>query len=136
MGELALKAKQFETARDHLQKVLVLEPQQEEAHSTLSQVYMALGDKEAASRHARLAQKFGKHRELLNDPLIGEVQSYGATAFWFAIRGGLLLRSGDFKRAAAQLEVAASGDPKNSTIWLDYGTALLGLKRYQEALEA
>ena len=135
LGELALKAKQLETARDHLQKALTLEPQQKEAHSALSQVYMALGDKEVASRHARLAQKFVKGK-LLNDPLLGKLQGYGATASWFAIRGGLLLRSGDFKRAAAQFKVAASGAPKNSTIWLDYGAALLGLKRYQEALEA
>ena len=134
LGELALKAKEFETARDHLQKALTLEPQQKEAHSALSQVYMALGDKDAASRHARLAQKFGD--KPLNDPLLGKLQGYGATASWFAIRGGLLLRSGDFKRAAAQFKVAASGAPKNSTIWLDYGAALLGLKRYQEALEA
>ncbi|MBC8228239.1 tetratricopeptide repeat protein, partial [bacterium] len=98
LGELALKAKEFETARDHLQKALTLEPQQKEAHSALSQVYMALGDKDAASRHARLAQKFGD--KPLNDPLLGKLQGYGATASWIAIRGGLLLRSGDFKRAA------------------------------------
>lgn len=134
-GERALAEKRFERARDHLRRALALNPGQREAHAALAKVYMALGDREAAGRHARETQKPAP-RIATRDPLWAVVQWAGATRPWYAARGTIYLVERDFKRAARQLEVAVSGGAQDPELWLNYGTALIGIGRDRDGRPA
>lgn len=135
LGQLALSAKQFETARDHLRRALALNPKQSEVHAALAQVYLALGDRDAANRHAQAAQMSTKYNEM-PDPLYEEVEKAGVSKFWFTRRGRRYFMAKDFDRAAEELAVVVSEDEKNPLIWYLYGVSLLGIERANEAVAA
>ncbi|MDE0300810.1 MAG: tetratricopeptide repeat protein [Candidatus Poribacteria bacterium] len=135
LGQLALSAKRFETARDHLLRALALNPKQSEVHAALAQVYLALGNRDAANRHAQAAQMPTNYNEM-PDPLYKEVEKAGVSKFWFTRRGRGYFMAKDFKRAAGELAVAVSEDEKNPLIWYLYGVSLLGIERDNEAVAA
>jgi tetratricopeptide (TPR) repeat protein len=135
LGQLALSAKRFKAARDHLQRSTELHPEQDKAHSALAQVFLALGDREAAARHAQAARQAGGYKEM-NDALWWEVGAAGATAHWFGVRGSRYLRAGHYELAVAELAVAVSIEQEDPTFWLHYGTALINLERFDEAVDA
>ena len=135
LGEISLAAKNFHDARIHLERALELNPDQSEAHAAMAQVSLALGDKEAASHHAKAARKPSKHTEM-DDPLWWEVVRVGVTAKRYAERGTRYMKTGDFKSAATELSVAASSKPKDAEIWFNYGIVLLNTNRYGKAREA
>ena len=135
LGELALANKNFEAARAHLQQALAQNPQQSEAHAALAKIYMALGNKESARQHALLASEPTKHKPL-PDALWNQVVMAGATTKWFVFRGRLALREADYPGAFTELKEAISDEQQDAKIWLDYSAALLGIKRYQEAIAA
>ena len=72
----------------------------------------------------------------MNDALWWEVGAAGATAHWFGVRGSRYLRAGHYELAAAELAVAVSIEQKDPAFWLHYGTALINLERFDEAVEA
>ena len=135
LGQLALSAKQFETARDLLQRALALNPKQSKVHAALAQVYLALGEKGAANRHAQAAQMTTKYNEM-PDPLYKEVEKAGVSKFWFTRRGRHYFMAKDFDRAVEELAVVVSEDEKNPLIWYLYGVSLLGIERGKEAVAA
>ena len=135
LGQLALSAKQFEKARDHLQRALALNPKQSEVHAALAQVYLALGDRDAANRHTQAAQMPTKYNAM-PDPLYEEVGKAGVSKFWFTRRGRRYFMAKDFKRAAEEFAVVVSEDEKNPLIWYLYGVSLLGIERSNEAVAA
>ena len=135
LGQLALSAKQFDTARDHLLRALALNPKQSEVHAALAQTCLALGDKDAANRHAQAAQLPTKYNAM-PDPLYKEVEKAGVSKFWFTRRGRQYFMAKDFERAAEELAVAVSEDDKNPLIWYLYGVSLLGIERDKEAVAA
>ncbi|MFQ5954489.1 MAG: tetratricopeptide repeat protein [Kiloniellales bacterium] len=135
LGELALAAQRFERARDHLRQALALNPRQREAHAALAKVYMALGNREAAGRHALEARKPAQPSEM-RDPLWVAVQWAGAARPWYAARGAIYLRERDFAQAVRELEVAVAGGEQDPEVWLNYGTALIGVGRDRDARAA
>lgn len=135
LGQLALSAKQFETARDHLLRALALNPKQSEVHAALAQVYLALDDKDASRHHAQAAQLPTKYNAML-DPLYKEVEKAGVSKFWFTRRGRQYFMAKNFERAAEELAVVVSEDEKNPLIWYLYGVSLLGIERDKEAVTA
>ena len=133
LGELAFAAQQFEAARSHLQWALKLNPEQSEAHATMAQVAMVLGEKDTAAQHAQASRKRTKYTQM-HDPLWWDVLKLGVTAQRYAERGNRYLQQGDFKRAVSELEVAILGLDKDTHLWLNYGIALLLNKQYREAI--
>ncbi len=91
LGQIALAEKQFETARDHLERALLLNPNQSEAHAALAQVSLVLGDKASAKAHMAAARNETEYREL-HDPLAEKVKDAGVTKAHFARRGNRLMR--------------------------------------------
>ena len=132
LGELALATQQFETAQNHLQRALKLNPEQSEAHVALAQVARILGETDAATEHAEASRKRTKYTQM-RDPVWWAVLKLGVTAQRYAERGNRYLQQGDFKRAVSELETALSGLDKDPHLWLNYGIALLLNKQPREA---
>lgn len=135
LGQLALAARQFEIARQILQKALALDPKRGELHAALSQVALALGQDQAATRHAQAARQYIKTRNM-PDPLWQRAVQVGATPYWFAKNGEYYLSQGNFAAALNELAKLDSEGEKNPLYWCNYGTALLGVKRTEEAIVA
>ena len=135
LGELSLMDKQFETAHQHLQQALKLNPGQSEAHSALAQVNMALGDKTKAMEHAQAARLISTITPM-EDELWAEIQLAGVSRRWFRKRGNQYLRDGKIKEAVHEFAVALEEDPIDPELWLNYGVALLRVKRVAEARTA
>ncbi len=133
LGEFAFAAQQFEAAQSHLQQALKLNPEQSEAHATMAQVAMVLGDTDTATVHAHASRKRTKYTQM-RDPLWWDVLKLGVTAQRYAERGNRYLQQGDFKRAVSALETAISELDKDAHLWLNYGLALLLNKQYPEAV--
>ena len=133
LGELALSAGDFESAHDHLRRALALHPEQSEAHQSLAQVELALGDMEAAVRHAQAARKRTQFVQM-HDILQQEVERAGVTKYWLGIRGYRSLLAGDFERAVAELGEALLRDERSPIPWYNYGLALFGARRYEQAV--
>nr|MBA3438549.1 tetratricopeptide repeat protein [Pyrinomonadaceae bacterium] len=54
-GQVYFARKQYESARNSLERAVALEPSLQKAHYYLSMTYARLGNKEAAAREAELA---------------------------------------------------------------------------------
>jgi len=133
LGEIALSAKRFEEARDHLLRALEMNPGQSEAHQALAQVFLALGDRAAAERHASAGRKPTRPMPL-QDPLWDEVEQAGVTKYWFSKRANRYLAAKDYERATVEFAQAASDDERNPMFWYNYANALLRSERYAEAV--
>jgi tetratricopeptide (TPR) repeat protein len=135
LGQLALAARQFEAARRILQQALGLDSKRGEVHSALAQVALALGQNQTASQHAQAARKHIKNKRM-NDPLWRRAERVGSTPYWFSKRGEYYLSQGNFAAALAEFSKLDWEGEYNPVYWCNYGTALLGLKRTEEAIAA
>ena len=135
LGQLALAEGNFEVARQILQKALALDPKRGELHAALAQVALALSQDQAAAKHAQAARRYIKTRNM-PDPLWQRAEQVGATPYWFAKNGENYLSQGKFAAALNELEKLDSEGEKNPLYWCNYGTALLGVERTEEAIEA
>lgn len=68
LGQLALRDRRFDLARDHLETALQRNPDHGEVHIALAQVYLALGEEELALRHSRRSKRLPPITRR-NDPL-------------------------------------------------------------------
>ena len=135
LGQIALNAEEFELARDYLSRSLSRNPEHSEAHATMAQVYFALGDAEAARRHAQHATKPTKFT-LMQDDLWWNVLKAGVRTQHFAGRASVYAKFGKLEIAVAEMEEALLYRKDDPALWLYYGTALWGGKRYQETVDA
>jgi len=135
LGQIAFNEENFKLARDYLSRSLSRNPEQAEAHATMAQVYFALGDSEAARRHARHATKPASVTPMQDD-LWWNVLKAGVRTQHFADRAGVYTKSGKPELVVAEMERALSYRKDDPALWLYYGTALYGSKRYQETVDA
>ena len=133
LGEIALARQQVKLARTHLEKALLMNPRQSEAHALMAQVATALGDKQAAKRHAQAARAPSQYSELA-DPLWWDVLQAGVTASLYAERGRRYMSEGNYTQAVAEFETLISDEQKDIKVWFDYGVLLLYTARHHEAL--
>ncbi len=135
LAQIALNAEEFELARDYLGRSLSRNPEQSEAHAALAQVYFALGDADAARRHAELATRPTSYRPM-RDELWWNVLKAGVRTQHFAARATVYTMSGTPETAVAEMQAALRSRTDDPALWLYYGTALFGTNRYQECVDA
>ncbi|MCZ6678920.1 MAG: tetratricopeptide repeat protein [Candidatus Poribacteria bacterium] len=135
LGQLELHAKRFKKARDYLQRALVLDPHRSETHAALAQVYLALGDREAARRHSEKARDPGKGKQM-RDPLRRAVEMAGVTKQRVFKNKERLMQKGNFERAVTEMAKLISDEEKDARIWLNYSETLIAAKRHEEAIAA
>ena len=130
LGQICLHTNRAEQAKKYLQQALSLNPGQSEAHATMAQVEMRLGNSKAANTHIKSAQKPTEYKEL-RDPLWWELVDVGITNRLFAQKLYLYIQSGQLERVitllAARIPDPANwqGPEKNPEILLIYGIALV-----------
>ena len=135
LGQLALSAGQLESAQKILGEALELDSKPSEAHAGLSQAYQALGKEQAALHHAQSARKHTRIRTV-PDPLWREAEAAGATSYWFSKRGERYLSQRNFEAALAEFSRLVHEGVTNPMHWCNYGSALLGVQRTEEAITA
>lgn len=133
LGEIALAAGRDEEAREHLERAIEIAPGYSEAHRALSRALLSLGERAEAERHAALGERPTRYSPI-PDPLWARVRLSGSTRRDFAERGRLLLARGEYAAAAEQIAVAVSDSERTPLLRRNLGLALIGAKRYGEAV--
>jgi tetratricopeptide (TPR) repeat protein len=111
-----------------------LNPKDGAIHAVLAQVYMRLGDQDAAVRAAQLAEGLEPEPgvpDALRDRELGPLGV--SSAFCFA-RARRLLKRGEYRRAIADLEVVLESQPLDHVAHLWMGSAYVTLGEPDRAL--
>ena len=80
LGQQALASGRFKEAEAFLHQAMRINPKREEVHAALAQVAMGLGEEDKARRHSQEARRHIT-TEAIPDPLWGEVEQVGTTAY-------------------------------------------------------
>jgi tetratricopeptide (TPR) repeat protein len=135
LGQIALSQGRLSDAQTHLERAVEINPGQSEAYASLAQLCSGRNQHERANAYADSARK-PPVKQPIRDPLIEAMELAGITSQWLASRGSKLLQDGDILNGAKALREAASANPNDPTIWMNYGLALARMERHREAISA
>ena len=135
LGQLAFERGDLQVARHQLMQALGLNGRAREVHAALAQVATTMEQEEAARQHAEAARRFPPGATM-RDSLWRRAEAAGATRAWHSKRGERHLSQGDFAAALDEFSQVVAGQEANPRQWCNYGSALLGVGRIEEAIAA
>ena len=127
--------RRVEDARDEFRKAIELAPQFSPAHAALAKVNLALGDAEAATRHAELSRRPSRVAPL-PDPLWQAVQLMSAATAGYFARAEFYIAQGQLDRGLAEMEKAVDGDQHDPGVWLFYASVMFDQGQHERVVVA
>ncbi|MEM9595346.1 MAG: tetratricopeptide repeat protein [Acidobacteriota bacterium] len=132
LGRLAAERGDPEQAVRHFQRALDLQPEATVVHLPLAAAHRALGNDDAAERHAGLR---GEGSLNLEDPWLARMRGRATGASRQLDTGARAFAQGEFERAEAAFRNAVEQAPEDAVARLNLGSALARLGRVDEARE-
>lgn len=121
LGEIALAARSYQEAIEHLEQVLEQVPAANRYHYPLALAYRGLGDREAASRHLALRGEVGVQPP---DSLIEGLEDLKRGERVHLLRGRRAFGAGRYAEAAAAFAEAVAARPDSARARVNLATAL------------
>jgi tetratricopeptide (TPR) repeat protein len=130
LGRLALAQGDAAAAAGHFEAALASQPGASEIRSPLGLAYRKLGRLDDA--RAALAG-YGDGRVTFPDPLLEQAAALSSGSRQYVAAGTTALREKRFADAAEAFRKALETDPKDGSLWANYGVALAGLRDLEGA---
>ncbi len=139
LGKVALARGDAASAAGHFEAALAAQPGASEIRSPLGLAYRKLGRLDDARA---VLMGYGEGRVTFPDPLLEQVAALSSGSRQLVAAGTTALREKRFAEAAEAFRKALEIEPKDGTLWTNYGVALAGLgdregaeKSYRKAIE-
>ncbi len=132
-GKIALNAREFDRAINHLSRALEIQPLANALANPLAMAYRGNGDKEQA---AQWLQRRGEREVALGDPLMQRLLSHSRSFNYFLSLGIDAAESGDLATGVDYLNKARGIAPDNPNVLLTLARMLEAQGQLEGAIEA